>query len=263
MAKMSITLRDEEGREKCMVQGEDQILMVFEGEYKPGDRICFGTDEKESYYVIRVDGAMDEAYVYLTRETLEYVIPFGEKKISCNPVSFTGDRHYITMRKAEDYENSCYRNLAKNVMDQHGDPGCYPHVHANVETRGESVFAARNAIDGVVANESHGQWPYESWGINRQDDAELTLEFGRPVDMDRIVLYTRADFPHDNWWVQATLTFSDGSREVVHMEKSVSPHVFAIEKKQITWLKLSDLIKADDPSPFPALTQIQVYGTNS
>ncbi len=47
------------------------------------------------------------------------------------------------------------------------------------------------------------------------------------------------------------------------MEKSVSPHVFAIEKKQITWLKLSDLIKADDPSPFPALTQIQVYGTNS
>ena len=81
--------------------------------------------------------------------------------------------------------------------------------------------------------------------------------------MDRIVLYTRADFPHDNWWVQATLTFSDGSREVVHMEKSVSPHVFAIEKKQITWLKLSDLSKADDPSPFPALTQIQVYGTNS
>ena len=263
MAKMSITLRDEEGREKCMVQGEDQILMVFEGEYKPGDRICFGTDETESYYVIRVDGAMDEAYVYLTKETLEYVIPFGEKKISCNPVSFTGDRHYITMRKAEDYENSCYRNLAKNVMDQHGDPGCYPHVHANVETRGESVFAARNAIDGVVANESHGQWPYESWGINRQDDAELTLEFGRPVDMDRIVLYTRADFPHDNWWVQATLTFSDGRREVVHMEKSVRPHVFAIEKKQITWLKLGDLIKADDPSPFPALTQIQVYGTNS
>lgn len=29
------------------------------------------------------------------------------------------------------------------------------------------------------------------------------------------------------------------------------------------WLKLSHLIKADDPSPFPALTQIEVYGTDT
>lgn len=261
MAKIRIALQN--GQDvKCQVQGEDQIVMVYEGEYVPGDRIMFETDEKEEYYVIRVDGSMDEAYVYLTGNNVEYVIPFDEKKVSYNPASFTGERHYITMRRAKDYENKSYRNLAKNVMDQHGDPGCYPHAHANVETRGEAVFAARNAIDGVVANESHGRWPYESWGINMQDDAELTLEFGRPVDMDKLVLYTRADFPHDNWWVQATITFSDGSKEVVKMEKSVKPHVFSIEKKGITWLKLSDLIKADDPSPFPALTQIEVYGVN-
>ena len=167
------------------------------------------------------------------------------------------------MRPAKIWEINSYKNLAKNVMDQHGDPGCYPHASANVETRGEAVFAARNAIDGVVANLSHGNWPYESWGINRQDDAEMTLEFGRPVDFDTIVLYTRADFPHDNWWVKATLTFSDGTSQVVDMEKSVECHTFAIEKKGITWVKLGQLIKADDPSPFPALTQIEIYGTES
>ena len=262
MAKLGITIQNEQGTPKCQVRGENQILMVYEGEYEPGDRIIFETEEKNGYYVIRVDGSLDEAYVYLTRERVEYVIPFEDKKVSYNPVSFTGKNHYITMRGAENYENTSYRNLARNVMDQHGDPGCYPHVHANVETRGESVFAARNAIDGVVANECHGEWPYESWGINRQDDAEITLEFGRPVDMDKLVLYTRADFPHDNWWTQATITFSDGTKEVVKMEKSVKPHVFLIEKKGIIWLKLSDLIKAEDPSPFPALTQIEVYGVN-
>ena len=125
------------------------------------------------------------------------------------------------------------------------------------------MFAARNAIDGVGANESHGAWPYESWGINMQDDAELTLEFGRRVDVDRIRLCTRADFPHDNWWVEAAFTFSDGSVEVVKMEKSTKPHVFELEKKGITWVKLSNLVKADDPSPFPALTQIEVYGRNA
>ncbi len=263
MAELKIKVCGKDGVEKSKVSGEDEILMVYEGEYIPGDKICFETDQTGVFYVIRVDGSMDEAYVFLTRELVEYVIPFDEKKVSYNPAAFTGQRHYITMRKARDYENEYYRDLARNVMDQHGDPGCYPHAFANVETRGESVFAARNAIDGVVANELHGQWPYESWGINRQDDAEITVEFGRPVDIDQIWLYTRADFPHDNWWVQATFTFSDGTTEVVKMDKSVKPHVFNIEKKQITWIKLSELIKADDPSPFPALTQIQVYGRNA
>lgn len=262
MARLAITVLDGQGQAKLRADGEDQAVMVYEEDYRPGDRLMFETDEADTFYVIRVDGALDESYVYLTKKAVEYVIPFDEKKISYNPACFVGERHYITMRKAEEYENRSYRNLAKNVMDQHGDPGCFPHVYASVETRGESVFAARNAVDGVLANESHGAWPYESWGINRQDDAELTLEFGRRVNVDRICLYTRADFPHDNWWVEATFTFSDGKQETVKMEKSAKPHVFALEKKGITWIKLSNLVKADDPSPFPALTQIEVYGWN-
>ena len=88
----------------------------------------------------------------------------------------------------------------------------------------------------------------------------MLLEFGRAVTFDKIVLYTRADFPHDNWWTSATFTFSDGTKEVVTMEKSSRPHVFDIKKSGITWIRLSNLVKADDPSPFPALTQIEVYG---
>lgn len=260
MANVSIVIKNEQGNVKASVCEEKQAVLVYEGEYEPGDTITFGVDKVEAHYVVRVDDAMDEALVYITKPEVVYVIPFGEKKVSYNPAVFTGERHYLTIREAEDYEAGSYRNLAKNVMDQHGDPGCYPHAYANVETRGEAVFAARNAIDGVVANLSHGQWPYESWGINRQDDAEITLDFGRPVDFDKIVLYTRADFPHDNWWVEATVTFSDGTSEILKMEKSVKPHVFELSGKGITWLKLSQLIKADDPSPFPALTQIEVYG---
>ena len=155
---------------------------------------------------------------------------------------------------------AAYRNLALNVCDQHGDTGCFPHAYANVETRGESVFAARNAIDGVCENRSHGEWPYESWGINMQDDAEMTVDFGREVEADKVVLYTRSDFPHDNWWKQVKLSFSDGTEIIWDLHKSSLPHELAFEKKRITWVRLSDLIKADDPSPFPALSQIEVYG---
>lgn len=256
-----ITVEDWLGRKKAQARGEEQGILAFQDIYEEGDRLRFEVPEAGQFYQIRVDDTMDEALVYVTNRELVYEIPFAEKKKSYNRKSFTGDRHYLTVRAARDYEIRSYKNLAKNVMDQHGDRGCYPHASANVETRGESVFAARNAIDGVLANSSHGSWPYESWGINRNDQAEMTLEFGRKVDFDRIVLYTRADFPHDNWWTSATFTFSDGTQETVHMQKSARPHMFAIQKNGITWIRLGNLIKADDPSPFPALTQLEVYGT--
>ncbi len=263
MASVSIAVKDKDGREKALASGENQAILVFEGQYEEGDVIVLSTEKTDAHYVVRIDDCMDESLVYITKREVTYFIPLGEKKVSYNPKAFTGERHYLTIRTATSYEEESYRNLGKNVMDQHGDTGCYPHAFANVETRGEAVFAARNAIDGVLAGESHGEWPYESWGINRQEDAELTLEFGRPVDFDTLILYTRSDFPHDNWWVKATFTFSDGTSEVVEMEKSSKPHVFEIKREHITWIRLSNLIKADDPSPFPALTQIEVYGKDS
>lgn len=44
------------------------------------------------------------------------------------------------------------------------------------------------------------------------------------------------------------------------MEKSARPHEITFEEKQITWLEMHDMKKSDDPSPFPALSQIEVYG---
>jgi hypothetical protein len=249
---------------KAKAEGDDNVVLAWEGEYRKGDIIEFSDLTPDAFYVVKVDGAVDEAFVYITRETVLFTVPFYEKKTSYNPLAFWGNRHLVTIRKAADYEINYYRNLALNPFDQHEESGVYPHAGANVETRGEAVFAARNAIDGCIATLSHGEWPYESWGINRQDDAEFTLDFGREVNFDRIVLYTRADFPHDNYWVEGTFSFSDGSSECVKMEKKIAqPHVFRIEKKNIRWLKLGNLIKADDPSPFPALTQIEVYGVNS
>ena len=67
----------------------------------------------------------------------------------------------MTVRRALETDVHAYRNLALNVNDQHGNTVCFPRAHANVETRGESVFAAMNAIDGVTENRStaHGPMP--------------------------------------------------------------------------------------------------------
>ena len=256
---LTLKVIDKDRQVKCMCSGEEETSLAVLSAYEEGDKILVETTEKNCFLWLQVDDALGKSLVYLT-DTYEYTIPFGEKRICYSPKVFSGDRHLLCVKKARAYEIGAYRNLALNVNDQHGNEVCYPRASANVETRGESVFAAMNAIDGVTENRSHGAWPYASWGINRQDDARIRLDFGRPVEVDTIVLYTRADFPHDNWWVDGKITFSDGSEMQLPMEKSVLPHTFTFEKKTITWLEMGDLIKADDPSPFPALTQIEVYG---
>lgn len=271
MANLSIFVLDTHNESEYLVRGKDEIHLVYPKEYEPGDRLVFTSDETPGFYVIRVDGAMDEAYVYLTQGRVEYPIPFERNeysqgdRISYCPGSFAGPSHYITMRKARPEEDRNFRNLAKNVMDQHEDAGCYPHVHANAETKGPiaPLFAARNTIDGVLANSCHYPWPFQSWGIDQREDAEITVEFGRPVDMEELRLTTRADFPHDSWWTQGTVSFSDGTSEVVELGKRAEPQSFPLKRRRITWLRVGQLIKADDPSPFPALTQIEVFGRNS
>lgn len=260
MLKLGIKILNEQGIVKAEQYGQDEVNLVYKEEYKEGDQIVFTSSETNVYLNLLADDALGMAFTYVTKQEVVYPIPFGVKRLSYSPKVFTGKIHLLCARAATKEEIGNYRNLALNEMDQHGDTGCYPHATANVETRGESVFAARNAIDGVRENSSHGEWPYESWGINRQDDAEIKLDFGREVLADRLVLYTRADFPHDNWWVKVTVTFSDGTSLVWDLEKSDKAQVLTLEPKKISWLTVSDLIKAEDPSPFPALTQLEVYG---
>lgn len=259
MSYINLYIQDRNKKILSRVHGQNEVNLFYEKEYQEGDQIVLEVDDVDTFYYVQFDDAKGKSLVYL-KGNVEYTIPFGEKRVNTSPKVFCGNRHLLFVRKAMDEEICNYRNLSENVWDQHGDVNCYPHASANVETRGESVFAALNAIDGVTVSESHGDWPYESWGINRRDDATWKLEFGRPVEMDKLIIYTRADFPHDNWWEKATVTFSDGTKEVLDLKKGGEAQVFNIHKNNIEWLELSELIKADDPSPFPALTQLQVYG---
>ena len=123
------------------------------------------------------------------------------------------------------------------------------------------AFFARCVIDGVRENTSHGIWPYCSWGIDRRDDAEIELHFGRKIKTNKMILVTRADFPHDSWWDEARLTFSDGSELIVPLKKTKDPQEITYDWKVIESVKLDRLIKnQEDPSPFPALSQWEVYG---
>ena len=104
------------------------------------------------------------------------------------------------------------------------------------------------------------RWTYESWGINKKENAEITVEFGREVLINKIGLFLRADYPHDSYWTSVKLSLSTGEEMILKTTNSPDCQCFDIPKCKVEWIKLSNLIKNKDDSEFPALKQIEVWG---
>jgi hypothetical protein len=257
---------DYENELKAMAAtGEDFVCLATQLlAFQEGDKIIVEVEAENQYLFVKLDETLNESLIFLKGKQWIYqpmLTTNGLESICEN--AFRGKRHYCQVRLAKDYEIKQYRNLALNPHDQKDDSQAYPHAFANVETRNDATFFARNAIDGIFANHSHGSYPYQSWGINQQKDAALTIDFGRQVSLNQIGLTLRSDFPHDSYWTQVTVIFDNGDRQTFKTEKKTSPQYFdfaAIETRKIV---LTDLIKNEtDPSPFPALTEIECFGFN-
>lgn len=257
--KVKIELLDQYGESRLCSEGINHSELVWYGSYEPGDRLIIEM-ETPGFMLIQIDTLIKPAFVYAENGTFSFEIPFGRAKEAYPQEAFTGPIHQITAECAE--KTLVRRNLSENSLDVREETGVYPHCTASVETRGESVFAARNTIDGLIITPGHGFWPYTSWGEGEDSDAEIVIWFGRKVQAEEVQVFIRSDFPHDNYWKEALLCFSDGSEQVIHLEKNGNCQSFLLEEpKVVEWVKMKKFKKDEnDPSPFPALTQWKVYG---
>ncbi|MFG6080143.1 hypothetical protein ACEUZ9_000594 [Paracoccus litorisediminis] len=257
---LEIRIVSAEGMTRARQSGQTEAVLVHDLTYAPGDMIEIACDGAGFDAVLQLDAAIAPALVHAGGPIYRFAIPFDSARVAYPAQAFAGPLHRISIRPALPSEAHIRRNLALNPADSALNDAFFPHAFANVETRNEAGFAARNAIDGEIANHDHGFWPYTSWGINRDPHASLTLDFGRAVWLDEIALRLRADFPHDSWWERATIVFSEGPEARITLHKTGQRQAFAIPPRQVTWLRLEQLTRADDPSPFPALTQIEAWG---
>ena len=133
-----------------------KFFLVIERKYIKGESINFYPKAEGGYYIITLDGGLPSSFVYSNGTPFSFPIPFDEKRDCYNPMAFSGSRHYIHAKIASIDEIKIRKNLCLNPLDHHTNSSLFPHSYANVETRGESVFASRNAIDGIIANSNHG-----------------------------------------------------------------------------------------------------------
>lgn len=152
-----------------------------------------------------------------------------------------------------------YANLALNKKDAKGDFAPHPIASSNSEYHHEHPFFAMNAIDGVTDNKSHGPG-CPSWGPDKRKDLWFQIDFGRPVQVDRIDLFIRADFPHDTHWHNATLIFSDGTNEKIQIRKTGERQTIVLKQPHTAiWVLFTDLVQ-DEPLGWAAWSEVEVYG---
>lgn len=262
---MKLSLLDASGKvvETCE-HDQEVFIAIRDRAYQAGEKfkLELAETEQNNFVWVQLDETLSPSLIYVTEKIWEYSVIIADNlKKAYSPKAFTGDHHYIRIWKPSELELH-YRNLALNPHDQKEPSGAYPHAYANVETRDDATFFARNAIDGMIANHHHGSFPYQSWGINKQADAAITIDFGRFVVIDKINLVLRADYPHDSFWTSVTVKFDNDEMEL-STTNSPDRQSFAfkpIKTKQVT---VTDLIKNEDDSPFPALTEIEIFGTEA
>jgi len=241
--------------------GDNRVRLSYKTQYAQGNYFRLELDHSPAFVWVQLESAIAPVLLYIEQTYWDYKIPFNIQREWPYPDgAFLGKNHYSWARVATDEEINQYRNLAVNGYDQHEKSNAFPHVSANAETRNQMAFYARNAIDGIAANEKHGGYPFQSWGIDQRDDAELLLEFGHSVDLSQIKLVLRADYPHDIPWTKMTIEFSNGNSKTIYPTKTADYQTFKIDEKNITWLKLTNLIRDKTVQSFPALTEIEAWG---
>jgi hypothetical protein len=242
-------------------------VLDFERDYQPGDRIIISGPQRMA---VRIDKSMPECVLYLpdsSQGNISYEIPYGRAEQQTGsayaPEGFSGKSHSIKVRALKKKEIVAYRNLALNPCDlretAQSPAGFFPHATTNSVSRNLFDFEARNAIDGATQNGHHGVWPYQSWGPQLRTDLWWKLDFGRSVQLEKIRLMVRADFPHDSYWKSADVEFSDGTRLPIQIASSADFQNFPFPKRRVSWLRLTNLVPSD-PTRWCSFIEVEAWG---
>lgn len=273
---LTLKIMDTEGKVLFERKGMN-IVACYEGVLEPGYKIRVSLNSCD-FIAVQLDPTLAESIVWVPNKSFDLVVPDEAQRRACYaPGAFSGNTHRIRVREPEDEEIYAYRQISLNSHDRHGAMKFFPHASANFVTREEPCFYERNAIDGVVNNQGHGAYPYHSWAGGARNDLEWTLDFGRDVEIDKLVFFLRADFvhdpktgiPHDSYWKSIDIEFSDG--EIIHGEfemdgtdlnpKNSEGIAIEFEKKVTRSVHLFNFTQVTEKLSFAALTQLQVFGT--
>ena len=272
---LTAEFKDVSSSQVYTLSGEGIVNLYVPSKYEMGDRVKVTLPDGVKYVGFTLSSKMGESIVYCPDGIFEYVIPNTSNMVTTISKSYANTTNYLTARLIADDELNQKRNLALNPYDYTNNQSVksdvteqYPHITASSEwenSKGETHFYARNAIDGFTANMGHGGYPLQSWGPANSGSQWLTLDFGRGVNADELGIVIRYDVGHDTWFRSAKImvTFEDGTtkEQNITIAWTGEEQIFDLDfNKPITKLQLNSLVP-ESSGGWAAFTEVSVYGT--
>ncbi len=241
-------------------QKGNSIDCTYNAAYNEGDKLVIRKTDTE-FLALKLDDYLLESIIFVPLSTVEFEIPFGALRNGYDEKAFSGDSHRIIVYEPEDDVKYGTRNISLNSHDRRGQKRYFPHAYANFVTREDVVFFERNAIDGIRENEGHGPYPFHSWAGGAREDLEYYIDFGTEVEVEKLVFFLRADFPHDTFWKNIDVEFSDGSIYTAEFEGIKDGQELVLPEKVVTKsVHLTNFKQVSFPLSWAALSQVEVYG---
>lgn len=243
---------------KATFSGE-VIDVIYDDLYKEGDVFTVTVDS--DFVKVSFDESQKTSVIYVPEHEFTYPVPLGKAITAYDSASWSKKGHRIIIETLTSEEAGKTRNIALNSTDYTLNKRTFPHAEANFVTRGDPVFEAKNAIDGIIGNTGHGEYPYHSWAAGAREDMIYTLDFGTEVEVEKLIFYLRADFPHDTYWKSLNVEFSDGEKAHAEFEMTADGQELILEKpKKTKTITLVDFKQVSEPLSWAALTQVEVIG---
>ena len=241
--------------------------MKVSSKYKTGEKIDITLPEGQHYLAVTIaKDVLDEAIVYLKNSKFSYTIPNFSGSY---PDELQKSGCVISARVPSKDELLERRNIALNPCDLLNAKAVFPHAASNnvYQNNNSPEWLARNAIDGFKQNTGHGTYPLQSWGPDStvKSNDYYKIDFGREVKISSIVLYIRADFPHDAFWDSCVVELSDGSTlDISGIKETYKKQTFEFDEFTTTSLKFTDLHRSSSSrGDWAAWTEVEVYGYES
>lgn len=247
------------------VTADGSVELTVSRAYKTGDKITVTLPEGQHYLAFcMAKGVVEETILYLPDCKFTYT---AQNMSISYPSEMNQKECTITARIPSEDDLVMIRNLACNPADLMDADTVFPHastssVHDITNESNRLQFESRNVIDGFTDNKGHGYYPYQSWGpaSSMGSTDKLKISFGREVTLTELVVYLRADFPHDTYWDSCTVKFSDGSSMKLNFDKSSNAQKFALDTPITTSSLLFTNFHKVDGSDWAAWMEVQAIG---
>ena len=135
----------------AVARGENEVNLVYAGEYQEGDIIILEVSEGSHYAWLQWDDAIGKSLVYLTGN-VTYKIPFGDRRINLSPKAFSGKKHLLSVKLAKEFDVSQSALARYEIDDSTPSPEVFLKYADYFDVSLDYIFGRTDDPHGMIYN---------------------------------------------------------------------------------------------------------------